>query len=57
MERLTGLGVPFTRRMVNDQGLYQLFLMGPNDVKIELNFANSEISGVRVDLMAPDLPS
>jgi catechol 2,3-dioxygenase-like lactoylglutathione lyase family enzyme len=56
MEHLTKLGVPFTRRMVNDQGLYQLFLMDPNDVKVELNFANSEVSGVRVDLMASDLP-
>ena len=56
MEHLTRLGIPFTRRMVNDQGLFQLFLMDPNDVKIELNFANSEISGVRVDLMASDLP-
>ena len=40
----------FTSRMVNDQGLFQLFLMDPNDVKIELNFANSEINGVRVEL-------
>ena len=57
MERLTGLGVPFTRRMVNDQGLYQLFLMDPNDVKIELNFVNSEVNGVRAELMASDLPA
>ena len=60
MEHLTSLAIPFTRRMVNDQGLYQLFLMDPNDVKIELNFANSEVNGVngfRVDLMASDLPT
>ena len=56
MEHLTRLGVPFTRRMVNDQGLYQLFLMDPNDVKVELNFANSEVNGVRAELMASDLP-
>ena len=56
MERLTRLGVPFTRRMVNDQGLYQLFLMDPNGVKVELNFANSEVNGVRTELKASDLP-
>ena len=56
MEHLTRLKVPFTRRMVNDQGLFQLFLMDPNEVKIELNFANSEVNGVRPELMASDLP-
>ena len=29
-------------RMVDDQGLYQLFLMDPNDVKVELNYSNAE---------------
>ena len=57
MEHLTELGIPFTRRMVNDQGLYQLFLMDPNDVKVELNFANTEVNGVRAQLMASDLPA
>jgi catechol 2,3-dioxygenase-like lactoylglutathione lyase family enzyme len=57
MEHLMKLGIPFTRRMVNDQGLYQLFLMDPNDVKVELNFANTEVSGVRAELMASDLPA
>ncbi len=51
----------FTSRMVNDQGLFQLFLMDPNDVKIELNFANSEnkwgqsrINGVRPACLTGD---
>ena len=57
MEHLTRLKVPFKRRMVNDQGLFQLFLMDPNEVKVELNFANSEVNGVRADLMASDLPA
>ncbi len=57
MEHLTRLGVPFTKRMVNDQGLFQLFLFDPNEVKVELNFANSEVNGVRVELMASDLPA
>jgi catechol 2,3-dioxygenase-like lactoylglutathione lyase family enzyme len=56
MEHLSALGIPYTRRMVNDQGLFQLFLMDPNDVKIELNFANSEVAGVRPELMASELP-
>ena len=56
MEHLAALGIPCTRRMVNDQGLFQLFLMDPNDVKIELNFANSEVAGVRPELMASELP-
>ncbi len=55
MEHLNQLGVKYTRRMVDDQGLFQLFLMDPNDVKVELNFANSEVNGVRAELMASDL--
>jgi len=57
MEHLARLGVPFTKRMVNDQGLFQLFLFDPNEVKVELNFANSEVSGVRPELMASELPA
>ena len=55
MEHLNQLGVKYTKRMVDDQGLFQLFLMDPNDVKVELNFANSEVNGVRAELMASDL--
>jgi hypothetical protein len=47
--------VSFTRRMVNDQGLFQLFLMDPNGVKVELNFSNAEVGDVRPDLMASEL--
>lgn len=42
--------------MVNDQGLFQLFLMDPNEVKVELNFSNSEVNGVNPELMASELP-
>ncbi len=55
MEHLNQLGVKYTKRMVDDQGLFQLFLMDPNDVKVELNFANTEVNGVRAELMASDL--
>ena len=52
-------GVEFTQRMVSDQGLYQLFLMDPNGVKIELSFANSEAieQGVVPEVTASQLPS
>jgi len=57
MEHLNRLGVKYTKRMVDDQGLFQLFLMDPNGVKVELNFANSEVKGVRPELMASELPA
>lgn len=56
MECLAKLGIPFKQRMVDDQGLYQLFVMDPNDVKVELNFSNDEVRGVRPELMASHLP-
>ena len=52
---LTALDVPFTKRQVDDQGLFQLFLIDPNGVKVELNFANSEAAGVKADVMASSL--
>lgn len=56
--RLRSLGVEFRQRMVNEQGLYQLFLIDPNGVKIELNFSNAEAiaNGIVPELMASDLP-
>ena len=57
MEHLTHHKVAFTKRMVNDQGLFQLFLMDPNGVKVELNFSNSEAGAVRAELMASELPA
>jgi len=58
LEHLRAEGVAFTRRMVSDQGLYQLFLIDPNGVKIELNFANAEAieHGIGPDLVASALP-
>jgi catechol 2,3-dioxygenase-like lactoylglutathione lyase family enzyme len=52
---LKSRGVEFTQRMVDDQGLYQLFLLDPNGVKVELNFANAEAAGIAPELMASDL--
>ena len=55
--RLRGLGVQFNERMVNDQGLYQLFLFDPNQVKVELNFSNEEATraGIKPKLVASPL--
>jgi catechol 2,3-dioxygenase-like lactoylglutathione lyase family enzyme len=52
---LTALGIDFKERQVDDQGLYQLFLFDPNGLKIELNFANSEVKGRKAKLTAADL--
>ena len=55
MAHLRSRGVEFTQRQVDAQGLYQLFLIDPNGVKIELNFANSEAQGLTPEVMASDL--
>lgn len=58
IEHLEALGVPFTRRMVDDQGLYQLFLKDPvNGVKVELSYPNAEAkaAGIKPDLLASEL--
>jgi catechol 2,3-dioxygenase-like lactoylglutathione lyase family enzyme len=58
IERLQGMGIAFTQRMVDDQGLYQLFLKDPvNDVKVELSYANAEAAaaGIRPELTAAGL--
>jgi catechol 2,3-dioxygenase-like lactoylglutathione lyase family enzyme len=47
--------VGFDQRMVSDQGLYQIFMLDPNGLKIELNFANAEAEGIEPELMASDL--
>jgi catechol 2,3-dioxygenase-like lactoylglutathione lyase family enzyme len=54
---LTKLGIEFKERQVNDQGLYQLFLFDPNGVKVELNFAVSEVKGRKAQVMASALPA
>jgi catechol 2,3-dioxygenase-like lactoylglutathione lyase family enzyme len=57
MESLQRHKVEFRRRMVSDQGLFQLFMLDPNGVKIELNFSNTEAQGIAPDLMASALPA
>jgi catechol 2,3-dioxygenase-like lactoylglutathione lyase family enzyme len=48
-------GIDFKERRVNNQGLYQLFLLDPNGVKIELNFEAAEAQGREPELMASSL--
>ncbi len=55
MEHLDSRGIDYTRRQVDDQGLFQLFLLDPNGVKVELNFAAAEANGIKADVMASDL--
>ena len=55
MENLQKHGVTFHKRMVSDQGLFQLFMLDPNGVKVELNFSNAEAQGVSPALMASAL--
>lgn len=57
MEHLQQSKVEFRRRMVSDQGLFQLFLLDPNGVKVELNFSNTEAQGITPELMASALPA
>lgn len=49
--------IKYSPRMVDDQGLFQLFLTDPNGIKIELNFSNTEAQGIRPELMASELKS
>jgi catechol 2,3-dioxygenase-like lactoylglutathione lyase family enzyme len=48
--------VTYTKRRVDDQASFQLFLDGPDGVKIELNFNCAEADGVDADVLASDLP-
>jgi len=55
IDHLKRKGVDFKERRVNGQGLYQLFLIDPNGVKIELNFEAAEAEGREPELMASAL--
>ena len=52
IEHLNRNSIAFKERQVDDQGLYQLFLFDPNGVKVELNFANSEVKNRKAPVMA-----
>ncbi|MFI5024784.1 MAG: VOC family protein [Alphaproteobacteria bacterium] len=52
IKHLKRLKVEFRERRVDNEGLYQLFLIDPNGVKVELNFAASEAAGRKAPVMA-----
>ena len=56
MAHLKQAGVPFKTRRVDDQGLFQIFLFDPNDVKVELNYDGAEAVGIEPELTAASLP-
>ncbi|HIO32940.1 MAG TPA: hypothetical protein EYN24_00215 [Gammaproteobacteria bacterium] len=47
--------VAVQKRRVDDQALYQLFLLDPNGVKVELNFDADEVKEVDPELLSEDL--
>ena len=55
LERLDRLNVVYTKRQVDAQGLFQLFLLDPNGLKIELNFSSEEATEIEADVTAADL--
>jgi len=55
MEHLDSKGIEYTKRQVDDQGLFQLFLIDPNEVKVELNFAAGEAKDIKADVVAAEL--
>lgn len=57
LTHLKARGIAFTQRQVNNQGLFQLFLIDPNGVKIELNYLANEAVGIAPELMASALPA
>jgi catechol 2,3-dioxygenase-like lactoylglutathione lyase family enzyme len=52
---LKAKGIAFTERRADLTASYQLFLLDPNGVKVELNFAASEAAGRKAELMRADL--
>ncbi len=55
IEHLNAEGVDYTKRQVDAEASFQLFLKGPDGVKIELNFDVAEAEGIEPSLLASDL--
>ena len=49
------LGLQFTTREIADVGLFQVFLLDPNGVKVELNFHAADAEGVKAQVSTADL--
>lgn len=48
-------GIEFTRRQASNEASFQLFLIDPNGLKVELNFPVEEAEGIAADVTAADL--
>jgi catechol 2,3-dioxygenase-like lactoylglutathione lyase family enzyme len=57
LEHLRKEKVPFTQRRANGQALFQIFMLDPNGIKVELNYAAHEAEGIAPELMASELIS
>ena len=55
LTHLRSRGVAFTQRRAHREAVFQLFLLDPNGIKVELNFAAAEAEGIEAGLMASDL--
>lgn len=55
MAHLDAKGIEYTKRQLDDQELFQLFLIDPNGVKVELNFEASEACDITADVRAVEL--
>jgi catechol 2,3-dioxygenase-like lactoylglutathione lyase family enzyme len=55
LEHLKKEKISFTQRRANGQALFQLFIVDPNGIKLELNYAAAEATGIVAELMASDL--
>lgn len=52
LARLRANGVDFKERRANGQAFYQVFMLDPNGIKVELNFPASEAEGREPEVMA-----
>ena len=55
LTHLKGKGQSFQTRQVSNAGLFQIFILDPNGVKVELNFENAEAEGIEPELLASEL--
>lgn len=55
LESLRSKGIEFTTRRVSNADLFQIFVVDPNGVKVELNFENAEAEGIEPELLATEL--
>lgn len=54
MAHLNSQKIAFSERRASGQALYQLFMLDPNGIKIELNYDAREAEGIAAEVMASD---